>query len=90
MKISKETAKRFLLSYQNLLPPRRLSGREGILAFVRKVGCLQFDPLNIAGINTDLVLQSRVKNYRPDMLTGYCTRIESCSTAGTRICPSTR
>ena len=68
MKISKETAKRFLLSYQNLLPPRRLSGREGILAFVRKVGCLQFDPLNIAGINTDLVLQSRVKNYRPDML----------------------
>jgi uncharacterized protein YcaQ len=70
MKISKETAKRFLLSYQNLLPPRRLSGREGILAFVRKVGCLQFDPLNIAGINTDLVLQSRVKNYRPDMLYG--------------------
>jgi len=68
MKISKEAAKRFMLSYQNLLPPRRLSGGEGILAFVRKVGCLQFDPLNIAGINTDLVLQSRVKNYRPDML----------------------
>jgi uncharacterized protein YcaQ len=68
MKISKEAAKRFLLSYQNLLPPRRLSGGEGILAFVRKVGCLQFDPLNIAGINTDLVLQSRVKNYRPNML----------------------
>ncbi|HPX22959.1 MAG: winged helix-turn-helix domain-containing protein [Thermotogaceae bacterium] len=68
MKISKEDVKRFLLSYQNLLPPRRLSGGEGILAFVRKVGCLQFDPLNIAGKNTDLVLQSRVKNYRPDML----------------------
>ncbi|HQQ57272.1 MAG TPA: crosslink repair DNA glycosylase YcaQ family protein, partial [Mesotoga sp.] len=70
MKISKEDVKRFLLSYQNLLPPRRLSGGEGILAFVRKVGCLQFDPLNIAGKNTDLVLQSRVKNYRPDMLYG--------------------
>jgi len=68
MKISKEDVKRFLLSYQNLLPPRRLSGGEGILAFVRKVGCLQFDPLNIAGKNTDLVLQSRVKNYMPDML----------------------
>jgi hypothetical protein len=68
MKISKSHAKEFLLYYQNLLPPRRLVENEGILSFVRKVGCVQFDPLNIAGINTDLVLQSRVSNYSPEML----------------------
>ncbi|HDP78801.1 MAG TPA: hypothetical protein ENN47_11635, partial [Mesotoga infera] len=66
MKISKDHAKRILLSYQNLLPPKRIQGSDEILQFVRKVGCLQFDPLNIAGMNTDLVLQSRVKNYRPE------------------------
>ena len=68
MKISKDHAKRILLSYQNLLPPKRIQCSDGILQFVRKVGCLQFDPLNIAGMNTDLVLQSRVENYRPEML----------------------
>ena len=32
------------------------------------VGCIQFDPINIVGRNPDLVLQSRIKDYRPQFL----------------------
>lgn len=61
-------ARRFLLVHQRLLPPRRLAGKEGILDFVRHVGCIQFDPIDIVGRNPDLVLQSRVASYAPAFL----------------------
>ena len=51
-----------------MFPPYRLSGKEGILAFIKRVGCIQFDPLNIVGRNPDLVLQARVLNYKGEML----------------------
>ncbi|WP_279230388.1 winged helix DNA-binding domain-containing protein [Thermohalobacter berrensis] len=35
---------------------------------MRKVGCIQFDPLNRVGQNPDLVLQSRIKDYKPTLL----------------------
>ena len=66
--ITKKQARRFLLNHQRLDPPRRLTGKNGILKYIRKVGCIQFDPLNIVGRNADLVLQSRVTNYQPQML----------------------
>ena len=66
--LSKLQARRFLLYHQYLSPPRRLKGRDGIRAFVEHVGCIQFDPINVVGRNPDLVLQSRIKNYRPEHL----------------------
>ena len=66
--LNKEQARRFLLSYQGLLPPKTLKSKSDILQFIRKVGCIQFDPLNILGRNPDLVLQSRVNLYQPQML----------------------
>jgi uncharacterized protein len=68
MQITKIQARRFLLAYQGLLPPRKLKGKTGILAFIRQVGCIQYDPLDIVGNNPDLVLQSRVQGYRREML----------------------
>ena len=68
MKVTKEQARRFLLAYQGLLPPRSLRGKAGILSFIRQVNCIQFDPLDIVGHNPDLVLQARVKGYRREML----------------------
>jgi len=68
MKITKEEACKFLVRYQGLTDGQYLSGKEGILEFIRKVGCIQYDPLNIIGRNTDLVLQSRITDYRPEML----------------------
>lgn len=38
------------------------------LETVRRLRSVQFDPLNVVGRNPDLVLQSRVRNYRPEML----------------------
>ncbi len=62
-------ARRFVLIHQRLWPPRRLSGKAGILDFVRHAGCIQFDPINWVGQNADLVLQARVADYRPRLLT---------------------
>ncbi len=66
--ISKTDARRFMLAHHHLWPPRQLKGKAGILEFIRHVGSIQFDPINMVGRNPDLVLQSRVKNYRPAML----------------------
>ena len=68
MTVSKKHARRFLLTHQRLWPPRRLRGKVGILEFIRHVGCIQFDPINVVGRNPDLVLQSRIDKYRPAML----------------------
>lgn len=67
-KISRTTARRFLLAHHWLWPPRRLNGKRGVLAYIRRVGCIQYDPINITGRNPDLVLQSRISGYRPLML----------------------
>ena len=66
--LSKADARRFLLAHQHLWPPHRLRSKDGIMEYIRHVGCIQFDPINIVGRNPDLVLQSRVAKYRPRLL----------------------
>jgi uncharacterized protein YcaQ len=66
--LSKQQARRFLLAYHGLLPPRNVSGKSGVLDYIRRVGCIQFDPLNIVGHNPELVLQSRIADFQPNML----------------------
>ena len=68
LQLSKSEARRFILAHQMLWPPRRLRGKAGILDFVRRVGAIQFDPINVVGRNPDLVLQSRVGRYQPGLL----------------------
>jgi uncharacterized protein YcaQ len=68
LRLSKADTRRFLLAHQHLWPPRRREGKAGIMDFVRHVGCIQFDPINVVGRNPDLVLQSRVADYRPTLL----------------------
>ncbi|OGO20356.1 MAG: hypothetical protein A2Z14_12360, partial [Chloroflexi bacterium RBG_16_48_8] len=69
--LSKAQARRFLLDHQFLSPPRRLEGRDGIMAFIQHVGCIQYDPINVVGRNPDLVLQSRIRKYRSEWLEGW-------------------
>ena len=66
--LTNRQARRFLLAHQGLWPPHALQGKAGVLAFVGRVGCIQFDPLNIVGRNPELVLQARVADFRPEML----------------------
>jgi len=68
MKISKETARQFLVRHQHLDDHSTLCGKEGILKYFKQVGCVQFDPLNVVGRNADLVLQSRIIDYKAEML----------------------
>ena len=68
MQISKSQARRFLLAYQGLWPPCSLEGKAGIMAYMQRTRCIQYDPLDIVGTNPDLVLQARVAGYRPEML----------------------
>lgn len=67
MTISKADARNFYLHYQGLSDDQRM-GEQGILDYVARVGCIQYDPLNVVGRNADLVLQARIADYRPEML----------------------
>ena len=58
-------ARRFLVLRHLLAPPRALpAGEASVIAVVERLGSLQFDPLEIAGRNHDLVLQARIAGYR--------------------------
>jgi uncharacterized protein len=68
VELSRTEACRLLLAHQRLLPPRSLRGDAGVLAYLSRAGSIQFDPLDVVGRNPDLVLQARVRGYRPRML----------------------
>jgi uncharacterized protein len=66
--ISPEIARRYLAIHHFLTPPRSLpSGPDGVLAVFDRLGSVQFDPIDVAGRNHDLVLLSRVGDYRREM-----------------------
>jgi uncharacterized protein YcaQ len=63
--ISAATARRYLAIHHFLAPPRALPpGDAGILAVFDRLGSIQFDPIDVAGRNHDLVLLARVADYR--------------------------
>ncbi len=63
--ISRETAGRFLVLRHLLAPPRALPpAPSSVLAVLDRLGSLQFDPLEVAGRNHDLVLLARIAGYR--------------------------
>lgn len=68
IKISKEQARKFLVDYHGMLSSDQFVGMEGIIDYIKKVGCIQFDPLNVVGRNPDLVLQSKINGYSSKML----------------------
>ena len=63
--ISREAARRFLVRRHLLAPPRSLPAEPAsVKTVVERLGSLQFDPLEIAGRNHDLVLLARIAGYR--------------------------
>ena len=72
--ISREQAKRFILSKQGLLGKHRFIGKDGAYRYVRQAGCIQFDPVDVCGKNAELTLQSRVKGFRKKMLSDLLYR----------------
>src|SRR5258706_871346 len=63
--ISGEVARRFLVLRHLLAPPRALPAKAGsVIRVFDRFGSIQFDPLDVAGRNHDLVLLARVAGYR--------------------------
>jgi uncharacterized protein len=64
-RISPEVARRFLVNRHFLAPPRVLPAEaSSVMTVVDRLGSLQFDPLEVAGRNHDLILLARIAGYR--------------------------
>ena len=66
--ISQQTARRFVLGKQGLWPGRRWRGKKGTAQAIRECEAVQLDPLNIFARSQDIVLHSRVLDYKPEYL----------------------
>jgi uncharacterized protein YcaQ len=63
--VSADVARRYLVLHHLLAPPRSLpAGVDGVRAVFERLGSIQFDPIEIAGRNHDLVLLARVPGYQ--------------------------
>ncbi len=66
MRVSAESARRFLVARQLLTPARSLEGgRDAVLEVFRRFGSVQYDPIDVAGRTHDLMLHARVTDYEP-------------------------
>ena len=61
-------ARQFMLLKHGLLDDYRFAGKQGVLAFIRQAGCIQYDPIDVCGRNAELVLQPRIKGFKKKML----------------------
>lgn len=66
--ISAQTARRYVLGKQGLWPGRRWKGKKGTAQAIRECEALQLDPLNVFARSQDIVLHSRVLDYKPEYL----------------------
>ena len=63
--VSGAVARRFLVMRHLLAPPRSLPPEPAsVMSVVDRLGSLQFDPIDVAGRNHDLTLNSRIAGYR--------------------------
>ncbi len=65
-KVSKEAARRFLISRQSFRQGER--GKNGTPEAIKRLECVQTDPINVVHRNQHLVLHSRVVDYKPSHL----------------------
>jgi len=63
--ISKETARRFLITKQGFHQEKE---KTGTLEAIKRLECVQVDPVNVVHRNHHLVLHNRVSDYKPSYL----------------------
>jgi uncharacterized protein YcaQ len=68
IQVSNQTARRFILGRQGLYPGRRWRGMPGVVSAMRAGEALQLDPLSIGARSQDIILHSRVLEYKPEYL----------------------
>lgn len=65
---TKEEARTFIVNYHMLNQKELLKDYDGVMDVFNRLLSIQYDPLNVVGRNSDLVLQSRIKNYKSTMI----------------------
>jgi uncharacterized protein len=66
--VDRVTLRRFLLECQSLTRPSRPARSEDVLNLVRRLECVQIDPVAAVERNQHLVLAARMPGYRPQTL----------------------
>src|SRR5262245_4656775 len=65
LELSRDVARRYLALHHLLAPPRSLPAEPAsVMAVFDRLGSIQFDPIDAAGRNHDLVLLARIAGYR--------------------------
>ena len=82
IQLSSQAARRFVLGKQGLWPGRRWAGKAGTLAAIRAVEHLQLDPLVILARSHDLMLHSRVIEYRQALFDEIAYEDRACFDCG--------
>ena len=66
--LTKAQLRQFILYYQGLVDNKQqtyeASKFNAAENLVKRIGCIQYDPLNVVGKNPDLVLHSRIHDYK--------------------------
>jgi uncharacterized protein len=66
VKVARDDARRFLIARHLLAPARSLEGGpDAVLEVFRRLGSLQLDHVDVAGLSHDLSLHARVAEYDP-------------------------
>jgi uncharacterized protein YcaQ len=68
IRISKTTARRFVLGRQGLWPGPRWRGSGGVIPALRAAEAVQLDPLNVVARSQDIAMLGRVLEYQPEQL----------------------
>jgi uncharacterized protein YcaQ len=68
MLLSNKQARQFLLRRHGLIGKHVFKGKEGVMAFIKRTGCVQFDPVDLCGRNADIALHSRVEGFTKPVL----------------------
>lgn len=63
VELTRKEARDFLVKYQMINTLPSTYGKEGVLKVMNRLHSIQYDPLDVVGKNTDLVMQARVKDY---------------------------
>ena len=68
VEFTNKQARHFILLKQGLIGDYKFTEEQGICDYIKQAGCIQFDPIDVCGKNSELVLQSRVEGFSKDML----------------------
>ena len=66
--LTNRQARQFILRKQGLLGSHKFSGKQGAYDYICQAGCIQFDPIDICGKNSEITLHARVRGFTKDML----------------------